>query len=160
MALGRGIAAGACAAALALAALGCGATERANEPRPSPPTRVSVAISKDSVTVTPWEIGMGPERKKLIQQNRKEAQPPIKTRGPLDVVFVAANLTPTASKLVIRGAKNATSGPVVAAGNASYETALPAGTYSVSAEGIPGAKPARLVVGTYRASSQNDLLLP
>jgi hypothetical protein len=160
MARGRGIATGACAAALAFAALGCGATEHPNEPRPSPPTRVSVAIGKDTVTVTPSEIGMGPEPTKLIQQNRKEAQPPIKTHRPLDVVFVAANLTPTDSKLVIHGAKDATSGPVVAAGNASFETGLPTGTYSVSAEGIPGAKPARLVVGTYRASSQNDVLLP
>ena len=74
MALGRGIAVGACVGALALAALGCGAEEHANDPRPAPPIRVSVAISNDSITVTPSQIGVGPEeRRKQIQQNRGPA---------------------------------------------------------------------------------------
>lgn len=160
MALGRGIATGACIAALALAALGCGAQERPNDPRPSPPTRVSVAIGKDSVTVTPARIGMGEEKTKLIQQNRNQAQPPIHTDAPLNIVFVSANLTPTDSHLEIHGPRDATSKLLVANGNGTFQTALPAGTYSVSAEGIPGAKPATLIVGHYRASSQNDVLLP
>ena len=160
MALGRGIATGACVATLALTAFGCGAEERPNDPRPAPPTRVSVAIGKDSVTVTPSRIGMGPERDKLIQQNRKQAQPPIHTRAPLNVVFVSANLTPTDSKLEIHGPKDATSGLLVANGNGTYQAALPTGTYTVSAADIPAAKPATLVVGSYRASSQNDVLLP
>ena len=46
---------------------------------------------------------MGEEKDKLIQQNRKQAQPPIHTDEPLNVVFVSANLTPTDSKLEIRG---------------------------------------------------------
>jgi hypothetical protein len=160
MALGRGIAAGACIAALAFAALGCGAQEHPNDPRPSAPTRVSVAILKDSVTVTPSRIGMGPENARLIQQNRAQPQPPIHTKAPLNVVFVSANLTPTDSKLEIHGPKDATSGPLVANGNNSYQAALPTGTYTVSAADIPDAKPAKLVVGSYRASSQNDVLLP
>lgn len=161
MALGRrACAAGACVAALAFGALGCGAQERPNEPRTGPPTRVSVAISKDSVTVTPSRIGEGPEKGSLIQQNKKQAQPPIHTNEPLNVVFVAANLTPTDSKLEISGPKETTSGLLVGNGNASFQAALPTGTYSVTAADIPGLKPAKLVVGSYRASSQNDVLLP
>jgi hypothetical protein len=160
MALGRGIAAVGCAGALALAVLGCGAQEHANEPRPSPPTRVSVAISSDSITVQPSRIGMGTERTKLIQQNRNHPQPPIKTGRPLDVVFVTANLTDTDSKLEIQGPKDTTSGPLVANGSGSYQTTLPTGAYKVTAADIPAAKGALLEVGAYRGSSQNDVLLP
>ncbi len=159
MALGRGIAAGACIAALSFAALGCGAQEHPNEPRPSAPTRVSVAISKDAVTVTPDRIAMGEEKKQLIQQNRKQAQPPIQTKEPLNVVFVSANLTPTESRLEIHGPKNASSGLLAAEGNNSYQAALPTGSYKISAADI-SAKPATLTVGPYRASSQNDVLPP
>ena len=141
-------------------ALGCGAQERPNDPRPSPPTRVSVAISGDSVTVTPSRIGVGEEKSELIQQNRKQEQPPIDTDAPLNIVFVTANLTPTDSHLEIRGPRDATSKLLVANGNGTFQTALPAGTYSVSAADIPAAKAATLVVGHYRASSQNDVLLP
>lgn len=161
MALGRrACAAGACIAALAVGALGCGAKERPNEPRPAPPTRVSVAISKDSVTVTPARIGEGTEKGSLIQQNRKQPQPPIHTDEPLNVVFVAANLTPTDSQLEISGPKETTSGLLAANGNGTFQAALPTGTYTVTAADIPGLKPAKLVVGSYRASSQNDVLLP
>jgi hypothetical protein len=160
MALGRGIAGGACVAALALAALGCGAQEHVNEPRPAPPTRVSVAISTDSITVQPAQIGFGPERTKLIQQNRNTPQPAIRTDRPLDVVFVTANLTDTDSRLEIRGPKDTTSSLLVANGNGSYQTTLPSGAYKITAADIPAAKGALLQVGGYRASSQNDVLLP
>jgi hypothetical protein len=159
MALGRGIATGACIAALAVAALGCGAEQHPNEPRPATPTRVSVAISGNTVTVIPPRIGMGVERSQLTQQNKRQPQPPIHTKEPLNVVFVSANLTPTNSKLEIHGPKDATSGLLVGNGNNSFQAALPTGSYRISAAGI-GAKPATLTVGPYRASSQNDLLLP
>jgi hypothetical protein len=160
MALGRGIAVGACAGTLALASLGCGAEEHANVPRPSPPVRVSVAIHSDSITVTPSKVGLGPERSKLIQQNEDEEQPSIRTNAPLTVVFVSANLTRTDSSLEIRGPKDTSSGLLVANGNDSYQTALPTGRYTIAAADIPGAKPASFMVGPYRASSQNDVLLP
>ncbi len=146
--------------ALAAAVLGCGAQEHPNEPRPSPPTRVSVAVARDSITVTPSRIGMGPERSKLIQQNRDQPQPPIHTKAPLDVVFVTANLTPTDSRLQIQGPKDTASGLLVGNGNATYQAALPTGTYRISAANLPGSKAATLEVGAYRASSQNDVLLP
>src|SRR5690348_9843228 len=103
MALGRGLAAGACAGALALAGVGCGAEAHVNEPRPAPPTRISVAVHSGAITVQPSRIGFGPERTKLIQQNRKQPQPAIHTNKPLDIVFVTANLTETESNLEIRG---------------------------------------------------------
>jgi hypothetical protein len=160
MALGRGIAVAGCAGTLALAALGCGAQEHENEPRPAPPTRVSVAISTDSITVQPSRIGFGPERTKLIQQNRNVPQPRIRTNRPLDVVFVTANLTDTDSKLEIRGPRDTTSSLLVANGNGSYQTTLPTGTYRITAADIPAARGALLDVGGYRASSQNNVLLP
>jgi hypothetical protein len=160
MALGRGIAVGACVGVLGLAALGCGAEEHANVARPAAPVRVSVSISEESITVTPAKIGVGEERHRQIEQNRSESQPAIKTDKPLVVVFVSANLTRSDTKLVIHGPKDSGSGLLVANGNGSYQTALPTGSYTVSAAGIPRAAPAKLVVGPYRASSQNDVLLP
>src|SRR3954453_17561654 len=97
MGLGRGIAVGACIGALGLVSLGCGAEEHANVQRPSPPVRVSVAIHSDSITGTPSKVGLGPEKSKLIDQNKDEKQPSIRTAAPLTVVFVSANLTPTDS---------------------------------------------------------------
>ncbi len=160
MALGRGIAVGACAGALALASIGCGAEEHKNEPRPAPPVRLSVSIHRNAVTVTPSRVGIGPERSKLIEQNRDQRQPGIDTDKPLVVVFVSANLTPRDAKLVIHGPKDAASGLLVANGNGSFQTALPTGSYTVGAAGIPGAHAAKLLVGPYRASSENDVLLP
>jgi hypothetical protein len=160
MALGRGIAVGGCVGALALAGLGCGAEEHANEPRPSPPTRVSVALHGDEITVQPTRIAFGPEREKLIPQNETQSQPAIRSKVPLTVVFVTANLTDTDSRLEIRGPKDTESGLLVAGGNGSYQAALPTGAYTISAADVPGAGDAKLQVGPYRASSQNDVLLP
>ena len=151
---------GACVGALGLAALGCGAEEHANVPRPAAPVRVSVAISEESITVTPSTVAIGEERHREIEQNQAHAQPDIRTNEPLTVVFVSANLTRTDSKLEIHGPKDFTSGPLVANGNGSYRAGLPTGSYTVSAADIPGSKPAKLLVGPYRASSQNDVLLP
>jgi hypothetical protein len=161
MALGRSFCAvGACVAALSVASLGCGAEEHVNDPRPSAPVRVSVAIHSDSITVTPPKVGLGPERSKLIEQNEDQPQPAIETDEPLTVVFVSANLTRTDSSLEISGPKDTSSGLLVANGSGSYQAALPSGRYTVGAADIPGAKPASFTVGPYRASSQNDVLLP
>ena len=61
---------------------------------------------------------------------------------------------------MINGPKDAVSGPLVANGNGSLLTSLPAGVYRVSAADVPSAKPVRFAVGSYRTSSENDLLLP
>lgn len=146
--------------ALALASVGCGAEEHANEPRAQPPTRVSVSVTPRAITVQPPRIAIGPEPTQQIPQNQHAAQPPVRSDKPLDVVFVAANLTDFESRLEIRGPRNVKSKALVANGNVSLLTSLPTGVYSVSAADLPGAKPVRFTVGPYRTSSQNDLLLP
>jgi hypothetical protein len=146
--------------ALALIAAGCGAEEHPNEPRPQPPTRVSVTITPRAITVQPPRIAVGPEPTQQTPQNQHADQPSVRSRAPVNVVFVSANLTGADSKLEIHGRKNATSGRLVANGNGSFLTALPTGAYTVSAADIPGAKPVHFVVGRYRSSSQNDVLLP
>jgi hypothetical protein len=149
------------AAALALAAAGCGAQEHPNEPRPQPPTRVSVSITAHAVTVRPSRIAIGPEPSQEIPQNQHVSQPPLRGTAPLAVDLVAANLTRFESRLELRGRrKDASSGPLVANGNGTLQVDLPSGVYTLSAADIPAAKPARLVVGPYRSSSENDVLLP
>jgi hypothetical protein len=146
--------------ALALGVVGCGATERANEGRPQPPTRVSVTITPDAVNVQPQRVAIGPEPTQQIPQNQHAGQPPTQSNAPLDLVFVAANLTDFDSRLEISGPKDASSAALVANGNGSLQTNLPTGVYELTAADIPGAQPARFTVGPYRTSSQNDLLLP
>lgn len=148
-------------AAAALLAAGCGAESHPNDPRPQPPTRVSVAVSDGAVTVRPPRIAVGPEPTQQIPQNAHAGQPPIRSRAPLNVVFVIANLTRVDSRLEVRGhGKDLTSKPLYADNNVDMQAILPTGIYRVSAADIPSAKPARLVVGPYRTSSQNDVLLP
>lgn len=147
--------------ALALLGSGCGAEEHPNDPRPQPPTRVSVAISDGEVSVQPPRIGIGPEPTQQLPQNQHARQPSVRSKAPLNVVLVAANLTGVDSHLELRGAgKSLTSQPLYAGSNVTLQAILPTGVYAVSAAGIPDAKPAKLVVGPYRSSSENDVLLP
>jgi hypothetical protein len=157
---GRTVALAFTLAALTAAVSGCGADENVNESRPQPPTRVSVAITPTSITVQPQRIAIGPEPSKQIPQNQHAGQPPMRSDEPVDVVFVAANLTDFDSRLVVRGAKTHDDVVLVANGNGSLQTSLPTGVYRLSAADIPGAKPVRFAVGSYRSSSQNDVLLP
>ena len=157
---GRALAAGCAVVALGLLAAGCGAEEHPNEARPQPPTRVSVTVTPKAITVQPPRIAFGPEPKQQIPQNQHAAQPQVRSKAPVDVVFVTANLTDFDSRLEIRGPKNAKSDNLVANGNNSMLASLPTGEYTVSAADIPGAKPVSFTVGPYRSSSQNDLLLP
>ncbi len=148
-------------AALALSAVGCGSSEHPNDPRPQSPTRVSVTISEDTITVQPPRIAFGPEPTQQIPQNQNAGQPPVHSNAPLDVVLVAANLTDVDSHLEVQGnGKDVSSQPLFANANVTLQTTLPTGVYRVSAADIPGAEPGRLVIGPYRSSSQNDLLLP
>lgn len=149
------------ACALALIGAGCGAESHPNEPRPQPPTRVTVAISDGEISVQPPRIAVGPEPTQQIPQNQHAGQPQIRSNAPLNVVFVAANLTDVDSHLLVRGSgKSLPSKPLYANANISLQAILPTGVYRISAANIPSAKPAKLVVGPYRTSSQNDLLLP
>jgi hypothetical protein len=147
--------------ALVLLAAGCGASEHPSGPRPQPPTRVSVAISDGAISVQPPQIAIGPEPTQQIPQNQHAKQPVVNSDAPLNVVFVAANLTDVDSRLQVRGnGKALSSEPLYANANVSLQAILPSGVYRVSAADIPSAKPAKLVVGPRRTSSENDVLLP
>jgi hypothetical protein len=161
--MGAGGARAAAIAGLVGAALlvGCGESRHANEQRPGVSTRVSVTISPTEVIVQPVAIGVKAEKFQEIPQNESHPEPPIKTKKPLDVTFVAANQTGTDARLKIRGAGRETkSNPVFAHSPSSFQVDLPTGKYTITAVGLPGARPAHLTVGRYRASSQNDVLLP
>jgi hypothetical protein len=154
------------AAAVALVAtagllVGCGESRHANDQRPQVSTRVSVTINPSEVIVQPVKIAMGPEEFQEIPQNQGHPEPPLKNaRGPLDVTFVAANQTPTDVRLKIHGKAMPEPQTIFARSPGSFQVDLPSGSYTISAVGLPEARPARLTVGSYRASSQNDVLTP
>ncbi len=162
--MGRGrakvAAVGAAVAALVVVAAGCGAESHVNDPRPQVATRVSITVSENAVIVDPQGIGKGEERSQQIPQNKDHPQPRIDTDAPLDVVFVAANQTGIDSELEVSGPSTASSGPLLANSPATFQADLEAGTYVITAADIPSARPAKLVVGDFRASSENDVLLP
>ena len=139
---------------------GCGESRHGNEQRPQASTRVSVTISPKEVIVQPARIAFGPEPHQVIPQNQGHPQPPRKTRKPLDVTLVTANQTTIDTQLKIRGPAETESDTVYAHSPGVYGVELPTGSYTITAAGMPGARPAHLTVGSYRASSQNDVLLP
>lgn len=146
--------------ACAIAVAGCGASNHPNEPRPAVSARISVTISPHAVLVQPISVGEGPEDSQQIPQNEGQPQPRIKTKKPMAVTIVAANQTGKDTHLVIRGQKKLESETVFARTPATIPASLPTGSYTVVAAGVPGARPGHFTVGPYRASSQNDLLLP
>lgn len=143
-----------------LASVGCGESRHPNQQRPQGSSRVSVTVNSKEVIVQPVKVAFGPEPTQQIPQNQNHAQPPIKTKKPLDLTLVTSNQTPKDIQLKIRGDKEAESGTVYAHSPGSFGVSLPAGSYTISAVGMPEARPAHLTVGSYRASSQNDVLLP
>lgn len=158
-----GVRAAAIAALVAATALllGCGESRHANQQRPAGSTRVSVTVNGRQVIVQPTTIGARAEATQEIPQNVEHPEPPIKSTKPLDVTFVAANQTAGDMKLKVRGSgKEAESETIYARSPGSFQLSLPTGSYTVTAVGMPGARPAKLTVGKYRASSQNDVLLP
>ena len=141
---------------------GCGESRHDNNQRPQVSTRVSITVSPKEVIVQPLKVAMGPEKLQEIPQNEDYPEPPLKNGdGPLDVTFVTANQTPTDLRLRIRGPEKAVkSETVFARSPGQFQVDLPTGSYTISAIGLPEARPARLTVGSYRASSQNDVLTP
>src|SRR3982750_2717581 len=156
----RAVAVAGLISAVALAS-GCGESRHTNEQRPTGSTRISVTISPKQVIVQPLQIGMRAEPTQEVPQNENDPEPPIKTGKPLDIAVVTANQTPTDVKLKIRGGKaEEESTTVFARSPGTFHVDLPAGSYTVSAVGLPEARPGHLTVGRSRASSQNDVPLP
>ena len=143
--------------------VGCGESRHANDQRPQVSTRVSVTISPTQVMVQPLKVAFGPEKFQQAPQNQDHAQPPLKnSKGPLDVTFVTANQTSTDAQLMLRGGAGSgiESETIFANSPGTFHLNLPTGSYTISAVGLPEAKPGHLKVGSFRASSQNDVLLP
>jgi hypothetical protein len=144
----------------ALAMAGCGAETHPNDPRPGVSVRVSVTIGPKAVLVQPRAIATGPEKTQQIPQNQNHTQPATGRKGPLNVILVASNQTETDTGLELRGPTDASSDPIPAHSPGTLQADLPSGVYVIAAKGIPGARPGKLIVGDYRASSENDVLLP
>jgi hypothetical protein len=146
---------------LALAAAGCGAQTHPNDPRPQVSLHVSVTIGPRGVIVQPREIAANGARTQQIPQNMNHQQPSIQgAEGPISVTLVAANQTGSDAQLQLRGPKEASSGTIYAHSPGTMQADLPSGTYTVAASGVPGARPGKLVVGSFHASSENNVLLP
>ncbi|HET8564983.1 MAG TPA: hypothetical protein VFL77_00745 [Solirubrobacterales bacterium] len=140
--------------------VGCGESRHANEQRPQVSTRVSITINPREVIVQPGKVAFAAEPHQEIPQNQNHPEPPIKTKKPLDVIFVTANQTATETRLRIHGGKEAESEMIYAHSPGTFGVELPAGSYTISAVNMPEARPGHLTVGSFRASSQNDVLLP
>jgi hypothetical protein len=160
MGAGRARAFAAAAVAGAVLVAGCGESRHANEQRPQVSTRVSVTINAKRLIVQPTRVAVAAEPKQEVEQNQGNPAPPIKTKVPLDLTIVAANQTPTDTKLKITGTKSGESETIYAHSPGTFGFNLPAGRYTISATNMPESQPAHLTVGRYRESSQNELLLP
>jgi len=146
--------------ASALAAVGCGSSSHPNDPRPQVALQVSVTIGPRAILVQPAEIAAGPARTQQIPQNQNHPQPPIRTKAPATVKFIVANQTTAGTRLEVRGPRDASSIPIPPNSPGTLQADLPTGTYVIAAAGTPRARIGKLVVGPYRASSENDVLLP
>lgn len=121
----------------ALLTAGCGGEDHPNQPRPPVPLEVSAKIGKDQVDVAPREFGAGP------------------------AVFTVSNQTDDVVQLAIDGPTEAVSDPIEAGGVITdFKIPLDEGAYVVTAGTESRARPAELLVGPERPSSQNDLLIP
>src|SRR3954454_24357084 len=137
---------------------GCGESRHANEQRPQVSSRVSVIVLGKKVIVQPGKIASGQERHQQIPQNQDHPQPPTHREEPLNVTFVVANQTARdATVQVLRQSRELKSSKEFAHSPGSFGADPPAGTYTITAAGMPEAQSAQLAVGSYRASSQNDV---
>lgn len=159
----RAALAAAAIAAVALLAVGCGESRHPNHQRPQVATRLSVTITDGTVIVQPTKVAAGSEKSQQIPQNQNDAQSRIQAdEEPLTVTFVVANQTDHPTAVTIRGGgKEYQSAQIPPQSPETFGTTLPTGSYTVSASGVsPTGRPAHFAVGGYRASSENDVLLP
>jgi hypothetical protein len=122
---------------LALAAAGCGSDDHPNEPRRPAPFEVSALVGEKRVVVSPREFGAGL------------------------AVFSISNQTDDVAQLALEGPTDAVSEPIEPGGASdTFKVPVQEGAYEVSAGEESGARPAQLLIGPERKSSQNELMLP
>jgi hypothetical protein len=133
-------------ALVTLTAAGCGSTGHTyqNTPRPPAPIVVSASIDNATVQITPKHLGAGPITLVITNQSNAAQQVTLETSD-----------TPGSGP----GVKAVQTGPISPRETASVNADVRQGTYALRVGG-DGVKPARLVVGKQRPSSQNDLLQP
>ena len=126
------------AAVLLLPASGCGnGKERTSNLRPPSPVNVGVEIGQERVSASPRNLGAGP------------------------IVVIASNQTNASRQLTVDGPQLRRSvGPINPRDTAQLKVTVQPGSYTISADGGSGVKPATLRVGPKRSSAQNDLLQP
>jgi len=124
-------------AVVAIAAAGCGSDDHLNEPRPPVPAEVSAKVGVDRVVISPSRFGAGL------------------------AVFSISNQTEDIVQLALEGPTEAVSEPIEPGGvTDSFKVPMKEGAYEVSAGAESRSRPAELLIGPRRKSSQNELLLP
>ena len=117
----------------------CGSNDFANDPRPPVPIEISANVTADHVLVSPNKVGGG------------LATFTITNQGDAPVRFTLVGPAPQ---------DNQASDEIPPGGVGNLKASLREGDYEVTAGGRANVRPAKLVVGPERKSSQNDLLLP
>ena len=158
---------------LALAGAACGSNQEANKLRAPNPIETTVKIDNSGVVVSPDRFGFttngglsqpasapevqaeaeGKPVKVTTQKSPESGQP-----QPLQLTII--NLSDKAATLSIRGPVSITSDLIAAGQTGNLKVNLVTGSYVVVAQGIKGAKPAKIAVGPHHPSAQNNLLLP
>ena len=134
---GRAAAAVTASAALLMVAACGGAEERSSTLRPPSPVNVAVTISEKRVTVSPPKIGAW------------------------QIALIVSNQASASHRLTLEGPRVRRSiGPINPADTGTLKVSVRPGEHDLSADGATGIRPARLVVGPKRPSSQNELLTP
>jgi hypothetical protein len=124
-----------------LAVAGCGSSDDyKNEARPPSPIVVTAYISDDGVSVSPDRFGAGPVNLVVTNQSGAAQQVTFESDGG------SAGFTQQ-------------TGPINPRDTATLKADIPQGDAVVKVDS-GSIEPARIKVGTERASAQNDLLLP
>jgi hypothetical protein len=132
------------AGALALGAVACGSSGKfANQPRPPAPITVTAAIDGTRVRVSPKTFGAGPVT--IIVSNQSGASQ--------QVTFETNEIGGT------EGGIRASAGPVAPRGTTTLQVNPRRGIYRLSTKSR-AVRPAAILVGRPRPSSQNELLQP
>jgi hypothetical protein len=124
-------------ALVVIVAAGCGGEDHPNKPRPPVPEEVSAKVGVDKVVVSPTRFGAGL------------------------AVFSISNQTEDIVQLALEGPTEAVSQPIEPGGvTDTFKVPMEEGAYEVSVGADSRSRPAELVIGPRRKSSQNELLLP
>lgn len=132
-------------AVAAVAIAGCGSdSDYKNTDRPPAPIVITAFIAKDKVSVSPTKFGAGPIQLKVVNSTDRSQSVTLETAD-----------KPGSDAAGVRQV----AGPINPNDNATLSADVHEGTYSVHVGG-DDIRGATLDVGTTRATSQQDLMLP